>query len=84
MTDNKNKKKLDSKRVSLKQKYEVAYIKKRAKELLKLCTDELKNRTSREVFFYRKKGNHLEFVGFPISTLKKLTKALLKALKYKR
>lgn len=69
--------KLDRAKVS-KQKHEIAYIKKKAKELEKLCQKELELFGNKVVVDFGELDK--QFTGFPLSTIKRICVAVRKYL----
>ena len=92
ITDDKKKKKLDRKRISLKQKHEVAYLKKSAKRIIKLIDSEREYSKRVEsgvlfslnhcIFITPKSKRGTDFVAKKIryETIRRIAKALLKCL----
>jgi len=80
MADNLKKKGLDAKRISLTQKHEVDYLKKKAKELIKACDIDMKYDIERS----KTTVSFATGTGFPdrfsTSTIRRIAKALLLAL----
>jgi len=72
--DNPKKKKLDSKRIALKQKHEVDYLKKRARELIKICDAAMNEYGVNDMTAF------LLDERFPTKTIKRICKALIKSL----
>lgn len=67
--DNPKKKKLDAKRIALKQKHEMDYMRKRSKELIELCD-----------YAFSEDKNPIVFIGndyFSVRTLKRMAKCIL-------
>jgi len=74
--DNKKKKKLDRKRISLCQVWEVDYLRKKAKELIKMCEEDQKHSKALQMRSYV----HLfENNKMSTSTVARIAKALLKS-----
>ena len=71
--DNLKKKKLDGKRVALKQPWEVKYVKGRAKKLLAIL-----NKAKGRSLIIQTSKDKLEF--FAVSSTKKICQALIKCL----
>ena len=74
MPDNLKKKKLDRKRVSLKQKHEKEYVIRIAEQLLSIC----KNCDNKRITFMMGEDSP---GSFAVSAIKRICKALLKCLK---
>jgi len=78
--DNPNKKKLDAKRIALGQRHEVQYLRRRAEQLIKFCEWDMKECGQRSsVNLLQTKGSGIKVHHFPVQTLHRLARALLKA-----
>ncbi len=78
MSDDPRKKRLDSKRISLKQRHEVAYLKEIAKEFLGYLNKFQKQTRLITTSATKKKQPD----QFSVSSARRICKALLKCLKY--
>ncbi len=81
MADNPRKKKRDSKRFSATQKHEIDYVVKKAKELKKLCEDDMKCWRNSKSSFLKGIPGISKHTVFPTITIRRICIAVLKLSK---
>lgn len=83
MKDNPAKRFLDGKRIS-KQPYEIRYVRKRARQLMKLCEVQMKSCGVRSTTLFTKSRTSGECESYSTQSIARICKAILKFVTIKK